>query len=260
MRIVGICGNGRFQVKAHLNAGNAGRSDSGDVIDIIPRGAHACVPSFAYSPCSAPSCFVGLNLKMRSSTPACSGLLLLAGLLGVHATANRQQIPLAGGLTEQNYYDEEGYTLFRHVDYPEKQMRYKRNDGWCDGADTKSWSGYLDFEDSHLFFYYFESRSKPAEDPVVLWINGGPGCSSSMGMLMELGPCQIVEEGDPYNTTATTKVNPYSWNSNANLLFLDQPWVELPFSVLWHSSDTPSLVELASAFHSVYTDYSSVNV
>lgn len=43
------------------------------------------------------------------------------------------------------------------------------------------------------------------------------------GMLMELGPCQIVEEGDPHNTTASTKHNPHSWNQNANLLFLDQP-------------------------------------
>jgi len=42
-------------------------------------------------------------------------------------------------------------------------------------------------------------------------------------MLMELGPCQIVEEGDPHNTTASTKYNPHSWNQNANLLFLDQP-------------------------------------
>jgi carboxypeptidase C (cathepsin A) len=28
-----------------------------------------------------------------------------------------------------------------------------------------------------LFFYFFESRSKPSEDPVVMWINGGPGAS-----------------------------------------------------------------------------------
>lgn len=50
----------------------------------------------------------------------------------------------------------------------------KRNDGWCDNENVKSWSGYLDIidSDSHLFFYYFESRSKPTEDPVVLWLNG----------------------------------------------------------------------------------------
>lgn len=41
-------------------------------------------------------------------------------------------------------------------------------------------------------------------------------------MLMELGPCQIREEG-PVNGTASTYINPHSWNNNANLLFLDQP-------------------------------------
>lgn len=38
-------------------------------------------------------------------------------------------------------------------------------------------SGYLDTSDSrHFFFYHFESRSDPKNDPIVLWVNGGPGC------------------------------------------------------------------------------------
>ena len=41
-------------------------------------------------------------------------------------------------------------------------------------------------------------------------------------MQMELGPCQIKEEG-PLNGTASTYINPHSWNNHANLLFLDQP-------------------------------------
>jgi carboxypeptidase C (cathepsin A) len=39
----------------------------------------------------------------------------------------------------------------------------------------------------HLFFYYFESRNDPANDDVVLWLNGGPGASASLGLFMELG-------------------------------------------------------------------------
>lgn len=66
-------------------------------------------------------------------------------------------------------------------------MRIKSHHGWCD-PDVKSYSGYLDVgEGRDLFFYFFESRSKPKEDPVLLWINGGPGCSSSLGAFMELG-------------------------------------------------------------------------
>ena len=66
-------------------------------------------------------------------------------------------------------------------------------------------------------FRFFESRSSPADAPLVLWLNGGPGCSSSTGLLFELGPCSIVNEGK--NTT----YNPYSWNTHANIIFLDQP-------------------------------------
>ena len=51
-------------------------------------------------------------------------------------------------------------------------------------------------------------------------------------MLMELGPCQICEEG-PVNGTASTYRNPHSWNTNANLLFLDQP-VGVGFSYADH--------------------------
>ena len=66
-------------------------------------------------------------------------------------------------------------------------MRIKSHEGWCD-PDVKSYSGYLDTGNGRdLFFYFFESRSDPSNDPVLMWINGGPGCSSSLGLFMELG-------------------------------------------------------------------------
>jgi cathepsin A (carboxypeptidase C) len=42
-----------------------------------------------------------------------------------------------------------------------------------------------------LFYIFFESRSLPEEDPLVLWLNGGPGCSSSLGLFYENGPFKI---------------------------------------------------------------------
>ena len=56
----------------------------------------------------------------------------------------------------------------------------------------RAFTGYIDVQARHLFFYFFESRSDPDKDPVVFWTNGGPGCSSSVGLFMELGMCQIV--------------------------------------------------------------------
>jgi cathepsin A (carboxypeptidase C) len=86
------------------------------------------------------------------------------------------------------------------------------------GVDkVKQYSGYLDVEDDkHFFFWFFESRGNPETDPVVLWLNGGPGCSSLTGLFMELGPSSVANN-------ATTVDNPYSWNSNASIIFLDQP-------------------------------------
>lgn len=55
-------------------------------------------------------------------------------------------------------------------------------------------------------YVYFESQTNPDKDPLLLWLNGGPGCSSLLGMVYENGP--FVFE---HNTT-NLKLNPYSWN------------------------------------------------
>lgn len=98
-------------------------------------------------------------------------------------------------------------------------LRTKKVDPQSLGVDTvKQYSGYLDNEedDKHLFYWFFESRNDPKNDPVLLWLNGGPGCSSLLGLFMELGPSSINKEGK-------AEFNPYSWNANASVIFLDQP-------------------------------------
>ena len=72
-------------------------------------------------------------------------------------------------------------------------------------------------DDKHLFFWWFESRNDPVKDDVIMWLNGGPGCSSMTGLLMELGPCRINNHGNG------TVNNPHSWTNNASIFFLDQP-------------------------------------
>lgn len=82
----------------------------------------------------------------------------------------------------------------------------------------KQYSGYLNASSGKYLHYWFvESQKDPASDPVVLWMNGGPGCSSLDGFLTELGPFHVKTDG------LTLYDNPFSWNKVANVIFLEAP-------------------------------------
>jgi carboxypeptidase C (cathepsin A) len=57
-----------------------------------------------------------------------------------------------------------------------------------------------------LSYRYVTSQSNTTTDPVVLWLNGGPGCSSLIGLMEELGPFRVGNLG------TTVFENVYSWN------------------------------------------------
>ncbi|KAF8697795.1 hypothetical protein HU200_035281 [Digitaria exilis] len=85
----------------------------------------------------------------------------------------------------------------------------------------KQYSGYVTTDEylgKALFYWFFEATDKPDEKPLVLWLNGGPGCSSiGFGQSQELGPLLVKKD------VPELEVNPYAWNQAANLLFLDSP-------------------------------------
>ncbi|PSC70972.1 serine carboxypeptidase 24-like [Micractinium conductrix] len=69
-----------------------------------------------------------------------------------------------------------------------------------------------------LFYVFVESTGRPANDPLVLWLNGGPGCSSlGGGFLAELGPYYPTPGGEQLIP------NKFAWNQAANVLFLESP-------------------------------------
>ncbi|WOH06978.1 hypothetical protein DCAR_0626407 [Daucus carota subsp. sativus] len=77
-------------------------------------------------------------------------------------------------------------------------------------------------EDVQLFYYFVESQRKPKEDPVILWMTGGPGCSSFSGLAMGIGPIYFKEV--PYDgTLPTLLLNPDAWTKTASMIFLDYP-------------------------------------
>jgi len=69
----------------------------------------------------------------------------------------------------------------------------------------------------HLFYWLFEAWNSPESAPLVLWLNGGPGCTSMDGLFLENGPFKLNGDG------TTVKVNEHAWSKSANLLYLDQP-------------------------------------
>ncbi|GMI78514.1 serine carboxypeptidase-like 40 [Hibiscus trionum] len=106
--------------------------------------------------------------------------------------------------------------------------------GQPEGVDFDQYAGYVTVDPiAHraLFYYFVESPENSSGKPLVLWLNGGPGCSSfGYGAMQELGPFRVNSGGK------TLYRNKYAWNNVANLLFLESP-AGVGFSYSNDSSD-----------------------
>uniref|UniRef100_A0A3B6CE25 Carboxypeptidase n=1 Tax=Triticum aestivum TaxID=4565 RepID=A0A3B6CE25_WHEAT len=69
--------------------------------------------------------------------------------------------------------------------------------------------------DARLFYFFFESR-RHKEDPVVIWLTGGPGCSSELALFYENGPFNIADN-------MSLLWNEFGWDQESNLIYVDQP-------------------------------------
>ncbi|EYU28449.1 hypothetical protein MIMGU_mgv1a004999mg [Erythranthe guttata] len=95
----------------------------------------------------------------------------------------------------------------------------------------QQFSGYVFVDHNNeraLFYYFVEAETDPASKPLVLWLNGGPGCSSlGVGAFSENGPFR------PSGNALVT--NEFSWNKEANVLYLESP-IGVGFSYSANSS------------------------
>ncbi|KAI0202606.1 carboxypeptidase S1 [Astrocystis sublimbata] len=109
--------------------------------------------------------------------------------------------------------------------------------GICETTDgVKSYAGYVHLPPGTLddlgqpqeypintFFWFFEARKNPENAPLSIWLNGGPGSSSLLGLFAENGPCYVNSDSN------STRLSEWSWNKEVNMLYLEQP-VQVGFS------------------------------
>lgn len=82
---------------------------------------------------------------------------------------------------------------------------------------SHSWySGYFNFTSKDIHYMYLESQNDKDNDPLVLWVSGGPGCSGIYSMYYEIGPFRFLT---PENLNLT--VTKDAWNLRANLLIIE---------------------------------------
>ncbi|KAK3025247.1 LOW QUALITY PROTEIN: hypothetical protein RJ639_044595 [Escallonia herrerae] len=144
-----------------------------------------------------------IDLAMGSSSLLCfSFFFLLAsshGCYGGKLGSFNQLSELTRGESYKNGNSDAAFPLDTSPVYVGPQDGLKDSDeieslpGQPDGVDFKQYSGYVtvDPEAGRALFYYFSPRNSSTK-PLVLWLNGGSGCSSlGGGAMMELGPFRV---------------------------------------------------------------------
>ncbi|KAF2725995.1 carboxypeptidase S1-like protein B [Polychaeton citri CBS 116435] len=125
----------------------------------------------------------------------------------------------------------EGVTVLQSKFGDGVSISYKDSSSICETTpDVKSYSGYVHLPPGTLddlgdeqdypintFFWFFEARNDPTNAPLSIWMNGGPGSSSLLGLLVENGPCFVNPDSN------STTLNQWSWNNDVNMLYIDQP-------------------------------------
>ena len=111
--------------------------------------------------------------------------LVLALVGGV--SAKPAQRKASRGLTSTQEHNGARVTVFEHS-ATESKLEYVTNSGICETTpNVKQYSGYLSVgENMNMWFWFFESRRNPETAPLIAWFNGGPGCSSMIGLFQVL--------------------------------------------------------------------------
>ncbi|KAI5248633.1 pheromone-processing carboxypeptidase KEX1 [Aureobasidium subglaciale] len=121
----------------------------------------------------------------------------------------------------------------------------------------KMHAGHIEITPEHhgnLFFWHYQNRHIANKQRTVLWLNGGPGCSSMDGAMMEIGPYRVKPDGN-------LQYNNGSWAEFANLLFVDQPvgtgfsYVDTDSYVHELEDASNQMVQFLEKFYDLFPEY-----
>ncbi|KAI0445178.1 carboxypeptidase S1 [Xylaria telfairii] len=157
-----------------------------------------------------------------------------------------------------------GITVLQSKFHENVTISFKKP-GICETtAGVRSYSGYVHLPPGFLddgmngetqdypintFFWFFEARKNAANAPLAIWLNGGPGGSSMMGLLEENGACFVGPD------SKSTYLNPWSWNNEVNMLYIDQP-TQVGFSYDELTNGTATVSEDGDGFQVEPADFS----
>ena len=97
------------------------------------------------------------------------------------------------------------------------------------------------------FYWLCPARTGDTAAPLLVWLNGGPGSSSMMGLFLENGPYWIADDGSLHTRNA-------SWNNNFDVLYVDQP-AGTGFSVAQSGAYARNQNDVAEAFSAFLANF-----
>ncbi|KAH9524444.1 hypothetical protein Btru_054589 [Bulinus truncatus] len=130
-----------------------------------------------------------------------------------------------------------------------------------DGVIPTSYAGFITVDQSlgnHLFFWFFPAANSFFAAPLVIWLNGGPGVSSMLGLFHENGPLKL-KSNDKNNIEYERRLN--SWADHFSMLYIDNP-VGVGYSYTEHEGYRSTqegyaadLFEFINQFYVLFPEY-----
>jgi len=133
-------------------------------------------------------------------------------------------------LLEHSVGDLSASAELKYCDVPVKKAEVvlpERVAGRSEYSNTHTMtSGYINVtNEDWLFYWFFESKASAGKSaPLMLWSNGGPGCSAMEAATTENGPVvlDMIKQSHALSVGQLSD-NPYSWVDQANIIYVDQP-------------------------------------